>query len=105
MINYFQPKVFASNPQTNVTAEDLAYIIYTSGSTGKPKGVMVNHSALVNFLWSMRIEPGINKDDLLLTVTPISFDIAALELFLPLIAGATVSNCKQRDNYKSFPAQ
>jgi len=50
----------------------------------------LNHSALVNFLWSMRIQPGINKDDLLLTVTPISFDIAALELFLPLIVGATV---------------
>jgi amino acid adenylation domain-containing protein len=78
------------NPQTSVTAEDLAYIIYTSGSTGHPKGVMVSHSALVNFLWSMSIQPGINKDDVLLTVTPISFDIAALELFLPLIVGATI---------------
>ena len=86
----FSTETVCSNPQTNVTAEDLAYIIYTSGSTGQPKGVMVNHSALVNFLWSMRLEPGINKDDLLLTVTPISFDIAALELFLPLIVGATV---------------
>ena len=86
----FSTEIFCSDPRTNVTAEDLAYIIYTSGSTGKPKGVMVNHSALVNFLWSMRTEPGINKDDRLLTVTPISFDIAALELFLPLITGATV---------------
>ncbi|MBZ5859379.1 non-ribosomal peptide synthetase [Flavihumibacter profundi] len=78
------------NPQTNVTPENLAYIIYTSGSTGQPKGVMVHHAALVNFLWSMRMRPGINKDDLLLSVTSISFDIAALELFLPLIVGATV---------------
>jgi amino acid adenylation domain-containing protein len=86
----FSTETVYLNPQTNVTAEDLTYIIYTSGSTGKPKGVMVNHSALVNFLWSMRKQPGINKDNLLLTVTPISFDIAALELFLPLIVGATV---------------
>ena len=79
-----------SNPQTNVSSNNLAYIIYTSGSTGQPKGVMVNHSALVNFLWSMRARPGINKDDTLLSVTSISFDIAALELFLPLIVGATL---------------
>jgi len=78
------------NPYTNVTSDDLAYIIYTSGSTGQPKGVMVHHASVVNFLWSMRLQPGINKDDLLLSVTPISFDIAALELFLPLIVGATV---------------
>jgi amino acid adenylation domain-containing protein len=83
-------KTVCSNPQTNISPEDLAYIIYTSGSTGQPKGVKVNHCALVNFLWSMSIEPGIIKGDLLLTVTPISFDIAALELFLPLIVGATV---------------
>lgn len=79
-----------SNPQSLVTPEHLAYIIYTSGSTGQPKGVMVNHSALMNFLWSMRTRPGINKSDVLMAVTAISFDIAALELFLPLIAGATV---------------
>jgi len=78
------------NPNTNITSDNPAYIIYTSGSTGQPKGVMVHHAAVVNFLSSMRIQPGINKNDLLLTVTPISFDIAALELFLPLIAGATV---------------
>ena len=72
-----------------VNSNLLAYIIYTSGSSGKPKGVMVHHSALVNLLWSMRKSPGINSDDLLLAVTSIAFDIAALELFLPLITGAT----------------
>ena len=72
-----------------VNTDQLAYIIYTSGSSGKPKGVMVNHSSLVNLLCSMRKSPGINSDDLLLAVTSISFDIAALELFLPLITGAT----------------
>jgi amino acid adenylation domain-containing protein len=67
-----------------------AYVIYTSGSTGRPKGVTVPHSALTNFLESMRGEPGIRPGDRLLAVTTLSFDIAVLELLLPLTAGATV---------------
>lgn len=78
------------NPDIMISAGDLAYIIYTSGSTGQPKGVMIPHAALSNFLQSMLINPGITSMDTLLTVTSVSFDIAALELFLPLIAGATV---------------
>lgn len=79
-----------SNPCVGVAPAHLAYIIYTSGSTGTPKGVMVRHSSLVNFLCSMLQRPGIESKDILLSVTSISFDIAALELFLPLITGATV---------------
>ena len=71
-------------------ADQLAYVIYTSGSTGHPKGVQIPHAALTNFLLSMHAEPGITNDDVLVSVTTLSFDIAALELFLPLIAGATV---------------
>ncbi|MEM9274437.1 MAG: amino acid adenylation domain-containing protein, partial [Cyanobacteria bacterium P01_F01_bin.143] len=71
-----------------VTADDLAYIIYTSGSTGQPKGVQIPHSALSNFLHSMEETPGITAEDTLLAVTTYSFDIAALELFLPIITGA-----------------
>ncbi len=76
----------------NLTAssgpEDLSYVIYTSGSTGKPKGVAISHGALVNFLWSMKHEPGLTEQDVLLSVTTLSFDIAALEIYLPLIVGA-----------------
>ncbi|MGH8583366.1 MAG: amino acid adenylation domain-containing protein [Gammaproteobacteria bacterium] len=70
--------------------EDLAYVLYTSGSTGEPKGVEVPHRALVNCLHSMRSTPGIASHDVLLAVTTLSFDIAGLEIFLPLIAGARV---------------
>ncbi len=70
--------------------EDLAYVIYTSGSTGKPKGVQISHRALANFLTSMLEEPGITADDCLLSVTTLSFDIAGLELYLPLVAGARI---------------
>jgi amino acid adenylation domain-containing protein len=70
--------------------EDPAYVIYTSGSTGKPKGVVVPHRAVVNFLTSMAHEPGLAADDVLVAVTTLSFDIAVLELQLPLTLGATV---------------
>ena len=67
-----------------------AYLLYTSGSTGKPKGVAITHKNLVNFLYSMLDQPGINENDKLLSVTTISFDIAGLELYIPLLTGATL---------------
>jgi amino acid adenylation domain-containing protein len=78
------------NPSSEVNAEHLAYVIYTSGSTGRPKGVQISHRALVNFLFSMMKEPGLTDQDVLLAVTTLSFDIAMLELLLPLIVGARV---------------
>ena len=77
-------------PIANVTPENMAYVIYTSGSTGKPKGVQVLHRGAVNFLRSMREQPGICEADILLSVTTLSFDIAVLELYLPLTVGAQV---------------
>ncbi|MDN3579773.1 non-ribosomal peptide synthetase [Mucilaginibacter flavus] len=78
----------ADEPDTIVTGTDLAYVLFTSGSTGKPKGVQIKHHNLVNFLLSMAKEPGLTPADNLLAVTTISFDIAGLELFLPLLTGA-----------------
>jgi len=69
---------------------NLAYVIFTSGSTGKPKGVMLCHKSVNNFISSMRIKPGLSDKDILLAVTTISFDIAVLELFLPLTTGAQI---------------
>jgi amino acid adenylation domain-containing protein len=80
----------AENPRTRVASDNLAYVIYTSGSTGQPKGVQIPHYAVVNFLNSMRRAPGLTSEDTLLAVTTLSFDIAGLELFLPLIAGGRV---------------
>jgi len=68
----------------------LAYVIYTSGSTGQPKGVQIPHQAVVNFLTTMAHQPGLQAEDRLLAVTTLSFDIAVLELFLPLTVGAQV---------------
>ncbi|MEM6614850.1 MAG: AMP-binding protein, partial [Cyanobacteria bacterium P01_C01_bin.72] len=79
-----------SNLEIAISPQDLAYVIYTSGSTGKPKGVAIEHRNLVNFLYSMKDRPGITESDRLLAITTISFDIAALELYLPLLVGGTV---------------
>ena len=80
----------AGNPDAPGDAASLAYVVYTSGSTGRPKGVLVEHRAVVNFLAAMRNEPGMKQSDVLLAVTTPSFDIAVLELFLPLVVGAAV---------------
>jgi len=79
-----------SQPVSLTTPENVAYIIYTSGSTGRPKGVQVLHRSVSNFLLSMRQKPGLTATDRLLAVTTLSFDIAVLELFLPLVTGGQV---------------
>ena len=84
-------------PDVPLLPSDIAYVIFTSGSTGKPKGVQVPHGAMMNFLHSMAREPGFREQDTILSVTTLSFDIAVLELYLPLIVGGTTV-IAQRDS-------
>lgn len=78
------------NLPNTTDAQYPAYVIYTSGSTGQPKGVEIPHRAAVNLLASMRDEPGLTPDDAMLAHTTLSFDVAAVEIFLPLMAGARI---------------
>ncbi|WP_225824766.1 non-ribosomal peptide synthetase [Streptomyces naphthomycinicus] len=84
--------VAAGRPETDplpqAGPEHLAYTIYTSGSTGRPKGVQIPHRALLNLLFSFGRDLELTEDDRLLAVTSLSFDIAALEVYLPLLTGA-----------------
>src|SRR5215216_134625 len=84
-----------NHPETNLlpgsvglTSRHLAYLIYTSGSTGTPKGVMIAHAALTNLLHYMQDLQGIAPEDIFLGTTTLSFDIAVVELYLPLLVGA-----------------
>ncbi|MGY3453936.1 amino acid adenylation domain-containing protein [Bradyrhizobium sp. USDA 4353] len=80
----------AGNLDVEGHPESLAYVIYTSGSTGLPKGVMVRHGAVANFLATMAEQPGLTREDRVLGLTSLSFDIAVLELWLPLTHGAQI---------------
>jgi amino acid adenylation domain-containing protein len=90
-VDQYWPTILRESKQdlsSDVRPENLVYVIYTSGSTGRPKGVQISHGALANLVKSIQRRPGIDQDDRLLAVTTISFDIAALELYVPLTAGA-----------------
>jgi amino acid adenylation domain-containing protein len=84
-------------PDAPCKPEDLAYVIYTSGSTGRPKGVEIEHRNVVSFLEAMRREPGLGENDVLLAVTTLSFDIAGLEMWLPLMVGARIVIASRAD--------
>jgi amino acid adenylation domain-containing protein/FkbM family methyltransferase len=88
----------AANLPCATSPDNLAYVIFTSGSTGRPKGVAVTHRSLVNLLESMGEMPGLKESDVLLSITTLSFDIAALELYLPLIKGAQVVLASRDDS-------
>ena len=77
-----------NTPVSNIKPDNLMYTIYTSGSTGKPKGVQITHRSVVNFLTAMQQQLQLTSQDSLLSVTTLSFDIAVLEIFLPLTTGA-----------------
>ncbi|MEL6823756.1 MAG: AMP-binding protein, partial [Calditrichota bacterium] len=85
-----QQQLSDKNPNTPFDPSAPMYIIYTSGSTGLPKGVVLPNRAVTNFLYAMRDKPGLIESDRLLAITTLSFDIAVLELYLPLLTGATV---------------
>ncbi|MFJ6088314.1 amino acid adenylation domain-containing protein [Streptomyces sp. NPDC092369] len=78
----------ATAPEAGTAGGNPAYVIFTSGSTGRPKGVTVPHGALSNFLADMGRRFPLDTEDRLLAVTTVGFDIAGLEIFLPLLSGA-----------------
>ncbi|MGE5321731.1 MAG: amino acid adenylation domain-containing protein, partial [Actinomycetota bacterium] len=78
----------AHDPGMQIQPGNAAYVIYTSGSTGLPKGVAVPHGALINLLLAMKEKLDFRSSDRWLSVTTLAFDIAGLELYLPLLLGA-----------------
>ncbi|MBF6221743.1 amino acid adenylation domain-containing protein [Nocardia abscessus] len=77
-------------PWARTHPDDLAYVIYTSGSTGVPKGVEVTHAGLAHLLGELATRLSVTPDDTMVAITTVSFDISALEFFLPLMTGARV---------------
>lgn len=77
-----------TNLEIGYSSTDLAYIIHTSGTTNQPKRVMIEHRSVVNFLYAMKEILSADETDRFLFLTSIGFDIAVLEIYLPLICGA-----------------
>ncbi|WP_454737821.1 amino acid adenylation domain-containing protein [Cupriavidus necator] len=84
-------------PAAQCYPAQLAYTLYTSGSTGTPKGVQISRDAFANFLRAMTPVVPMDGSDRLLAVTTLGFDIAGLELFLPLASGARVVIATRND--------
>ncbi|MFD2172186.1 amino acid adenylation domain-containing protein [Tumebacillus lipolyticus] len=80
----------AEERHTSWSPAHPAYVIYTSGSTGRPKGVVITHANLTNFLLAMQERFQLGVQDRLFAVTTVAFDISALEVYLPLVSGASV---------------
>ncbi|HSS52427.1 MAG TPA: amino acid adenylation domain-containing protein, partial [Thermoanaerobaculia bacterium] len=87
----------AAAPPRTTEDESLAYVIYTSGSTGRPKGVQLPHRAVVNFLLAMAGHPGLRAGDVVPALTTLTFDIAGLEVYLPLAVGARIEVVRRDD--------
>lgn len=80
-----------SDNETVAVPEDrLAYVIYTSGSTGKPKGVAITHGGLANTVLSVGEDLKLLAADIVFACSTIAFDVACLELLLPLAFGASI---------------
>jgi len=71
--------------------DHLAYVVYTSGSTGQPKGVQIEHTAALNVCNHFARVLEVSAAATVLALTAVTFDIAVLELLMPLTVGATIA--------------
>ena len=81
-------RIADSERNSPLRSENTAYLIFTSGSTGRPKGVAITHSATVNQLVWAQATYRLDRSDVVLQKTPITFDISVWELFWTLQTGA-----------------
>lgn len=73
----------------NVHISEVAYVLYTSGSTGIPKGVQIAHHSIINLIVAMAYEINFTKEDKILAITPLTFDLSVPDIYLPLLMGGS----------------
>ena len=70
--------------------DPICYIIYTSGTTGNPKGVAIAHPSICNFVRVAAELYGYQPADRIYQGMTIAFDFSIEEIWVPLVAGATL---------------
>ncbi len=70
--------------------EGLCYVLYTSGTTGNPKGVAIAHPSICNFVRVAAESYGFRPGDRVYQGMSIAFDFSIEEVWVPLVAGATL---------------
>src|SRR4051812_4793158 len=90
-------RMIAEKPSARLAAhevmppkDELVYVIYTSGTTGTPKGVAIEHASICNFVRVAAEVYGMRQGDRVYQGMTIAFDFSVEELWVPLIAGATL---------------
>ena len=68
----------------------LCYVLYTSGTTGNPKGVAIAHPSICNFVRVAAETYGFRAGDRIYQGMSIAFDFSIEEVWVPLVAGATL---------------
>ncbi|MCM3216693.1 amino acid adenylation domain-containing protein [Niallia taxi] len=89
-IDEFAWELSNENPVIDVSPDDLFYVIYTSGTSGKPKGVILNHRGRVNNFFDFINRFNIGENDKLLSISALSFDMTAFDIFGVLAAGSAI---------------
>jgi|TARA_B110000114_G_C15071847_1_gene389969 long-chain acyl-CoA synthetase len=82
--NEYHYTIFELNSKRKVCGSDLALIIYTSGSTGTPKGIMLSHANVITAINSIGTYLEINKQEHILSLSPLSFDYGLYQLLFSL---------------------
>jgi non-ribosomal peptide synthetase-like protein len=85
-----QPDGRLGPDEAGMPESELCYIVYTSGSTGRPKGVPVKHASICNFVRVAAEVYGYCSDDRVYQGLTIAFDFSVEEIWVPLVAGATL---------------
>lgn len=81
-------------------ASELAYVIFTSGSTGVPKGVAIEHRGAVNSVVDTVLQLGLNAQDRGLSLSALSFDVSAFDIFGLLSVGGTMVMPSEVERYQ-----
>lgn len=79
-----------------------AFLIYTSGSTGPPKAIITTHSNVIFSTFAIQERLMIQESDRIGLFLPLSFDYGLYQIFLTIVAGASLFLGSEKDIRPDF---